>query len=95
MRRTVLLLVSVALAVLLTAGVAWAATIDCVTGEYFCVGTDEPDTTNGSEEKDKIYGQDGEKDDLACGAGDDTIFFDEGIDVVNPAKCETLKPPQE
>ncbi len=53
-------MVSVALAVLLTTGVAWAATIDWITGEDFCVGTDEPDTINGSEEKDKICGLDGD-----------------------------------
>ncbi len=51
-RRTVLLLVSVVLAVLLIAGVAWAATIDCVTGR-----TRQLDTTNGSEEKDKFTGR--------------------------------------
>ncbi len=37
----------------------------------------------------------GRKDDIACGAGEDAVFFDEAIDVVNPVNCETLNPPQE
>jgi len=32
---------------------------------------------------------------LYAGPGDDTVFFDEGIDVVNPVNCETLNTPQE
>jgi hypothetical protein len=70
--RTVLLLASVALAVLSTAGVAWAATIDCGTGEDLRAGR---------------------KGDIACGARrDDAVFFDEGIDVINPVNRETLNP---
>src|SRR5215212_1807842 len=72
MRRTVLL-ASVALALLLTAGVAWVATIDCVTGEDFCVGTDELDTIHGSEEKDKMCGLDGDGIVLGSG-GDDRVY---------------------
>jgi hypothetical protein len=58
-----LLLASVALAVLLTAGVACAATIDWLTGQDLRAGR---------------------RDDIACGAGDDAVLFDEGIDVVTP-----------
>ena len=53
------------------------------------------DTIRGASSSDTIYAQDGEKDDTACGAGDDTVFFDEGIDGVNPVNCETLNPPKE
>jgi hypothetical protein len=72
-----LLLASVSFAVLLTAGVAWAATNDCVTGEGLHAGREN---------------------DIACGAGgagDDAVFFDEGIDVVDPLNRETLNPLQE
>jgi hypothetical protein len=54
MRKTVLLLTAMATALLLASGVAWAVTKDCEAGADFCVGTDEPDTLNGSEERDKM-----------------------------------------
>lgn len=39
---------------------------------------------------DTIYAKDGEHDDIACGRGKDTVYFDRGIDSVNPLSCENL-----
>ena len=45
-----------ALAVLLAAGVAWAATIDCVNGEDFRIETDELDAIKAARRRTKITG---------------------------------------
>ena len=57
MRRTILLPLLVAAAVLLVAGVAYARTIDCNGGE--CEGTNKADTMNGSPQDDKMLALDG------------------------------------
>jgi hypothetical protein len=47
MKRLTLLLTMMALALLLSASVAFALTVDCTSGRG-CFGTDDPDTLNGS-----------------------------------------------
>ncbi len=42
---------------------------------------------------DTIYVRDGERDHVSCGNGTDTVYFDEGIDVIK-TNCERLNPPQ-
>ena len=81
MRRSVLLLVSGALAVLLASGVALAATINCVAGEVFCVGTKNDDTLNGSEEREELYGLGG-IDQLFGNGGDDEFFGGKEADTI-------------
>src|SRR5918998_4290436 len=90
MRKTVLLLAALAIALLLVSGVAWAVTKDCRAGADFCVGTNERDTLNGSEERDKIYGKaatdklfgNGGNDNLLGGEDNDTIRGGAGLDTV-------------
>jgi Ca2+-binding RTX toxin-like protein len=91
MRKTVLLLAALAIALLLVSGVAWAVTKDCRAGADFCVGTNERDTLNGSEERDKIYGKaandklfgNGGNDNLLGGEDNDTIRGGAGEDNVS------------
>jgi hypothetical protein len=37
---------------------------------------------------DTIYVQDGARDTVACGPEEDTVYFDKGVDSVNPVTCE-------
>lgn len=46
------------------------------------------DTITGNVSADTVYAQDGERDEISCGGNKDTVYFDAGIDVVNPATCE-------
>ena len=70
MRKTILLLASVALAMLVAGGVAWAATIQCPNagtnqfGHPLCYGTKTADTMRGTNLHDEMYGR----------AGADTIY---------------------
>jgi len=44
-----------------------------------------------------VYAQDGERDEIDCEGNTDTVYYDAGIDVVNPFTCEnriTAPPPQ-
>jgi Ca2+-binding RTX toxin-like protein len=41
---------------------------------------------------DTIYVRDGDRDTVACGPEEDTVYFDKGIDSVNPTNCENRKP---
>jgi Ca2+-binding RTX toxin-like protein len=84
-------LASMALAVLLVCGVAWAATIQCPNREgTLCVGTTGDDTLLGTENSDTIRGKAGEdrikglgaKDQLAGGRGNDKIRDGGGADDV-------------
>ena len=61
-----------AMAVLLSAGVAVAATVDCFEGRG-CTGTDAADTINGSDQGDEIDG----------GQAGDTIFGNDGGDFIS------------
>lgn len=78
MRRTVLLLASTALAVLLVSGVALAATVTCIGGTE-CKGTGERDTLYGTQERDVMYGYKLE-DRLYGYRGIDQMFGGEGSD---------------
>jgi len=81
MRKTVLLLASMSLTVLLASGVALAITKNCVAGADDCVGTNNPDTLNGSDVDDWIYGLSGD-DKLYGNAGDDPIRGGKGNDTI-------------
>ena len=69
MRRTIFLLASTALAVLLSCGAALASNaVACEGGGKRCVGTDGPDPMKGTGGIDAIYGRD--KGDTLKGFGD-------------------------
>jgi Ca2+-binding RTX toxin-like protein len=72
MRRMILLLTTMALALLLAAGVALAATVTCQVG-VTCKGTSSADTITGTTSNDTINGL----------AGNDTIKALDGIDKIN------------
>jgi Ca2+-binding RTX toxin-like protein len=81
MRKTVLLLASVAVAMVVLGGVAWAATIDCpnatrLDGTPFCEGTNDPDTMHGTAKTDRMY----------ANAGGDTIYGYRGADYIEGAE---------
>lgn len=80
MRKTILLLASMMTTLVLAGGLALAATIDCTAGLDSCVGTDDPDTINGSEKRDRIFGLDGD-DTLLGNGGNDRLTggFDNDI----------------
>ena len=88
MRRFALMTTLLVSAVLLVAGVAYAATIDCNGGD--CVGTNSADTMNGSPIDDKMLAMDGGDtlngeggmDALKGQGGGDEIFGGEGNDKV-------------
>jgi Ca2+-binding RTX toxin-like protein len=69
LRRTILLVASITLNMVLAGGVALAATVNCVAGAD-CAGTPNPDTINGSAEADNMFGR----------AGADTVKGNEGGD---------------
>ncbi|MGH3144200.1 MAG: hypothetical protein ACRDTR_00185 [Rubrobacter sp.] len=39
---------------------------------------------------DTINADDNTQDKVSCGSGQDTVFYDEGVDNVKPVGCETL-----
>ena len=91
MRKTVLFLASMALAVLLVCGVALAADIQCPNrAGNLCVGTTGDDTLTGTANSDTIEGRDGAdlikgrgaKDQLAGELGNDEIRGGGGADDV-------------
>lgn len=72
MRRITLLLAAMGTALLLSAGLAFAATYDCFAGRA-CIGTDGPDTLNGSSGWDYMDGR----------QGDDRLFGNERSDFMS------------
>src|SRR4028118_1898747 len=89
MRRTVVLVSSMAFAVLLSCGVALALNaIACEGGGERCVGTDRPDLMKGTGDIDAIYGRDkgdplkgfGDTDALLGQKGEDTLIGGPGRD---------------
>ena len=72
MRRLTLFLATMGVALLLSAGLAFAATYDCIAGRA-CVGTDGPDTLNGSSGYDYMDGR----------QGDDRLFGNERSDFMS------------
>ena len=81
MRKLVLLMASMALAMLLVSGVALAAIVNCEEGASDCVGTNNPDTLNGSDGEDWMYGLRGD-DKLYGNAGGDPIRGGRGNDTI-------------
>lgn len=91
MRKTVLVLASVALAMLVASGVAWAANISCPTGANgLCVGTTNDDTLTGTPAfdnmkglagNDTLYGK-GWGDTLTGDGGNDTLRGEAGNDTL-------------
>jgi Ca2+-binding RTX toxin-like protein len=97
MRRAVILLAAIALAMVVGSGVAVAATIRCDGG--FCSGTNRPDTIFGTNRHDAIFARDGGdfvsgeggadnlngergNDEVVGGWGDDWVKGGRGNDVV-------------
>lgn len=72
MRRLTLLLAAMGMALLLSAGLAFAATYECTAGRA-CIGTDESDTLNGSSGWDYMDGR----------QGDDRLFGNERGDFMS------------
>jgi len=68
MRRLTLLLAAMGMVLLLSAGVAFALTVDC-TGNRACIGTDDDDTLNGSSGVDP---------DMQGRQGSDELFANDG-----------------
>jgi Ca2+-binding RTX toxin-like protein len=90
MRKTILVLASVALAMVVLGGVAWAANIKCPNGgtnQYHrlnCWGTPQADTMHGTPQADSIIGKEGA--DTIYGRGNprkpDALFGGAGMDKV-------------
>jgi hypothetical protein len=86
MRKTILVVASVALAMVVLGGVAWAANIQCPNGGTdpgtsfrICNGTDQDDTMRGTGGNDLMYGFQGN--DTLYGYGErDIIYGDTGRD---------------
>src|SRR5829696_2630632 len=79
--RALVALLAGTLALVLTAGVAWAATVQCEEGLMVCLGTPDPDTITGTSGYDHIRGLAGA--DLARGMGyGDIIEGGKGKDTV-------------
>jgi Ca2+-binding RTX toxin-like protein len=75
MKRIMVALALMGAALVLTAGVAWAATVDCRVG-VFCEGTDEPDELFGTNQPDEMSGL--QDDDLLVGfMGADEMYGDD------------------
>jgi Ca2+-binding RTX toxin-like protein len=80
MRKTILVLASVALAMVVAGGVAWAANIQCRANTK-CIGTDQADTMKGTPLRDSIYAKYGE--DTVYGRGSsDKIYGSLGHDKI-------------
>jgi hypothetical protein len=79
-RRTLLLASLMAAALVVTSGVAWAATISCPNRSgNLCVGTSQADTMTGRNSSDDIRGRDG-ADTLKARGGKDLLFGSSGED---------------
>jgi hypothetical protein len=75
MKRIMVALALMGAVLVLAAGVAWAATVDCKVG-VLCEGTDEPDDLNGTNQRDVMSGL--QDDDLLVGfMGADEMFGDD------------------
>jgi Ca2+-binding RTX toxin-like protein len=86
MRKTILVVASVALAMLVAGGVAWAATIQCPNGNIFghwrqCWGTPKADTMHGTRLKDEMHGNRG-ADTMYGRAENDILYGDQGADAM-------------
>lgn len=85
MKRIMVALALMGTVLVLAAGVAWAATVDCKVG-VFCEGTDEPDDLIGTNQRDVMSGL--QDDDLLVGfRGADEMEGD------NPQSGGMIPPP--
>jgi serralysin len=96
MRKTILVVASVALAMMVAGGVAWAANIQCPNGKttswgtHLCWGTPKADTMIGTSKEDNLIGKEGNDtiygrsahDGLFGNAGSDTLYGQRGSDHV-------------
>jgi Ca2+-binding RTX toxin-like protein len=82
-------------------GIQGSDTVNGREGIDTVVGMEGNDTlTGGSGEdnidagpgNDTIKAVDNEKDIIVCGGGNDTVFFDQGIDILSAAACENKRP---
>jgi Ca2+-binding RTX toxin-like protein len=103
MRKTMLMLASVALAMVVLGGVAWAANIQCpnrqvATGALYCEGTNDPDTMHGTAKtdwmlgkagRDTIYGYRGTDSNVEGGEGPDKLYGGRGKDYL-VASCSLM-----
>jgi Ca2+-binding RTX toxin-like protein len=81
MRKTILMLASVAVAVLVVGGVAWAAHVQGTGGDDVLNGTESRDTINPFDGNDTVYALGG-NDDVRHSFGGDTIYGGEGNDTL-------------
>lgn len=51
-------------------------------------GSGEDRISSSGDVADTIYARDGDRDTVSCGPKEDTVYFDKGIDTVNPINCE-------
>jgi Ca2+-binding RTX toxin-like protein len=80
--RTVLLLTTMAAALVMASGIALAATIECPNRSgNLCVGTKRSDIMTGTNRADDMLGRGG-MDRMRARGGNDTIDGDEGRDVI-------------
>jgi RTX calcium-binding nonapeptide repeat (4 copies) len=80
MRRTILLMATMALTLLVASGVALAATVNCISGTA-CTGTKNADIMNGTADADSMFGRAGA--DLMRGnEGEDYLQGDRGADAL-------------
>jgi len=82
MRRAILLLTAMVMALALASGVAIAQVVTCPLTGGLCVGTDNDDTLNGSATDDDMRGLEGQ-DTLNAAAGFDTLRGGRGGDTLN------------
>jgi Ca2+-binding RTX toxin-like protein len=88
MRKSILLLASIVLMVLLASGVAWAVNrIQCERGEDLCRGTSERDQIFGAHSRDTIKAY-GDNDYIDALEGNDVVYGGDGRDDIDGAEGE-------
>src|SRR5687767_12450958 len=81
MKRFMVAMMLMGAMLVLAAGVAWAATVDCKVG-VLCEGTDEPDDLIGTNSVDHVFGKGG-SDFLAGKKQDDVLYGGDGNDFIH------------
>ena len=98
MRRVVLLLTALAVALVVASGVALAVTRVGANGDDLLRGTNRSDTLLGKAGDDTVLGRGGGDEELAGGKGNDRILGGAGKDIMDggaPPPTETSDPPRE
>jgi hypothetical protein len=80
MRRTILLMATMALTLFVASGVALAATVNCISGTA-CTGTKNADIMNGTADADSMFGRAG-ADKMRGNEGEDYLQGDRGADAL-------------